>query len=1011
MAPAFLKDIRRRSKASFRREQSTDSSNGNPNGSPSIPAAKSSSTLNSGSNTPPTLTTSNSSSNLQVLGEKLGRPTVSTAASNRYSVSGMAGLGFPSPNSKTTLPTSLYAPRIVSISDNTWVYQKVLLIYGTIADPASQVLDGNLTVSRLDDGFPPTYWPVAESHFKALVYLTPGPNRLRFDFTSPKLANSNSSNPIHSSYLTLHMLPPLSAPPLQLVILLAKDSPGTYDAVPARIEKEGNDLEQAIKKFRMAAYLWQAFTAEQMYRNKLGRRVFRMEEEWVTGSSNNRDSETGTMRSEAKVHVVRCTKTVAEIRELDLAQQNPEAKRKGELFEIASQAVKDYFKPMPGQKQYVSVLILDSHWDKDAKTITGHAALGGGGGELQLAIFGSQALQSYPSTLEEVVPAFTDCTPTDTDYVANDCNESGSNWEAANIGIGAHLHETGHLFGCPHQENGIMLRDYVNFNRTFSTREPYSTRTKSKGGLVLQKDECGWHRLDCLRFRSHPCFRLPTDPPLNPDDTVQVWPVDNGNVMVTAATGVSYLEIFTEGDELCHVWQEFGDGNGSGPVQRQVVLTEHDLRARLPEDQRKVKMRVIIKSYGGGSHSVEDFGLLASKASRIKLSNGQLAFKGSRLGLSQMEGSQPQEVIFHSTIQQTKLLVQVKVYHGFALDGIEFFYEDTTSQLFGKRGGAPGGSEFNLDTRRGEYLTGFYVRAGFWVDGIQILTSLGRKSPVFGNPVGGSGHTMLPPRGYGVAGISGSCAAKTELALPENLTVMSKRTSTNASNGAAKDSVTAPPQDKQKILLSEDTGHFSMIKALHLADLITELNGFCGVMSVFSSMRYCLGEPTANGNLWAALAFMPFGLFFDFMDGKVARWRKKSSLMGQELDSLADLISFGLSPAAAAFAIGLRTPVDHLFLTFFVLCGLTRLARFNVTVGNVPKDATGKSKYFEGTPIPTSLSIAAVMAYWVSKGWILEAVPFGTWMTGTALEFHPVVGLFILSGCLMTSKTIHIPKP
>jgi hypothetical protein len=62
-------------------------------------------------------------------------------------------------------------------------------------------------------------------------------------------------------------------------------------------------------------------------------------------------------------------------------------------------------------------------------------------------------------------------------------------------------------------------------------------------------------------------------------------------------------------------------------------------------------------------------------------------------------------------------------------------------------------------------------------------------------------------------------------------------------------------------------------------------------MSIFSSMRYCLGPPSAHANLWAALAFMPFGLFFDFMDGKVARWRKKSSLMGQELDSLADLVS------------------------------------------------------------------------------------------------------------------------
>lgn len=55
-------------------------------------------------------------------------------------------------------------------------------------------------------------------------------------------------------------------------------------------------------------------------------------------------------------------------------------------------------------------------------------------------------------------------------------------------------------------------------------------------------------------------------------------------------------------------------------------------------------------------------------------------------------------------------------------------------------------------------------------------------------------------------------------------------------------------------------------------------------------MRYCLGDPSSHGNLWAALLFLPFGLFFDFLDGKVARWRKKSSMMGQELDSLADLV-------------------------------------------------------------------------------------------------------------------------
>lgn len=253
---------------------------------------------------------------------------------------------------------------------------------------------------------------------------------------------------------------------------------------------------------------------------------------------------------------------------------------------------------------------------------------------------------------------------------------------------------------------------------------------------------------------------------------------------------------------------------------------------------------------------------------------------------------------------------------------------------------------------------------------------------------------------------------------------MSKRASYAAvaatpKDGANESSSSPPTSDKQKILLSADAGHFSLVRAMHLADLITELNGFCGIASVFTSMHYCLQHATAVANnttaphstAYLALAFLPFGLFFDFMDGKVARWRKKSSMMGQELDSLADLISFGVAPAAAAFALGVRTPLDHLFLAFFVLCGLTRLARFNVTAAHIPKDASGKAQYFEGTPIPTTLALDGLMAYWVSNGWVHESLPLGTWLAGTPLEFHPVALLFVVHGCLMCSKTIHIPKP
>ncbi|KAI1826331.1 hypothetical protein F4861DRAFT_102363 [Xylaria intraflava] len=241
---------------------------------------------------------------------------------------------------------------------------------------------------------------------------------------------------------------------------------------------------------------------------------------------------------------------------------------------------------------------------------------------------------------------------------------------------------------------------------------------------------------------------------------------------------------------------------------------------------------------------------------------------------------------------------------------------------------------------------------------------------------------------------------------------MSKRLSASSNGGASKgDAGSEPAHNKQKDLLASTTGHFSLLRALHMADYITELNGACGILSVFSSLRYCLGDPSDKSNLYLALAFLPFGLFFDFMDGRVARWRKKSSMMGQELDSLADLISFGLAPACVAFSIGLRTAVDHALLTVFVLCGLTRLARFNVTAANIPKDATGKASYFEGTPIPTTLALDALMAWWASGDLLLDRLPGGLWFAGSAFEVHPVAFLFVVHGCLMCSKSLHVPKP
>ncbi|KAJ6093272.1 hypothetical protein N7486_008561 [Penicillium sp. IBT 16267x] len=765
---AFLKQLRRRSKASFHTDSKSAAAKVEMVG-------KSSSTIDTSSHssiTPPSsIKPTLSSPNLPSLTELNSNalplpppPQRSGPLGSRSQRNSMVGSSSSSINGVYRTPSSSpYAPRIVSIADNSWVHQKVLLVYGQIGDPRNHPLDGNLTVFHHQDNFPSTGWPVTESHFKALVHLVPGPNRLRFDFISPKLSSGSTHPAIHSQWICINYLPLVNTPPLQLVVLLGKDSEGTYDAVPERVEREGNDLDMAIRKYRTAAYLWQAFTGEQMFRNNLGRRCFRFEEEWQSGSLSRRDRAAGQMRNEAKIHIVRTDKTVAELRDLNIAQQNKNAQKKDELFTIAKEAVRKHFNTRPGQKQYVSVLLLDSHWDKEQQIITGHAALGSGGDDIKMAIFGSHSLQTYPSCLEEVVDAFSDCTRTDTEFVANDNGEAGSNWESANIGIGAHLHEVGHLFGCPHQESGVMLRDYVQLNRSFLTKEPFSTRTKAQGLKVcLPNDECGWHRLDALRFRFHPCFRLPSDPTVSSDDSVQVWPVENGKILFTASSGVAFMELYKEGDEFCHTSIEYlNSDSSSNGLPKQVTITESELRMKLfgTEKEKKKKIKVVVYSGALGSYIVEDVGALKSKASLVKLPKSQTGYKSGILGFSSMDGSERQQLLLECAFIATKLLTSIKVYHGDALDGIEFCYEDMTTQLFGKRGGKAGGDEFVLDTRRGEILLGFYVRAGLWIDGIEILTSLGRKSSFYGNPNGGSGHTLIPPLGYKIAGISGSCGS------------------------------------------------------------------------------------------------------------------------------------------------------------------------------------------------------------------------------------------------------------
>ena len=130
--------------------------------------------------------------------------------------------------------------------------------------------------------------------------------------------------------------------------------------------------------------------------------------------------------------------------------------------------------------------------------------------------------------------------------------------------------------------------------------------------------------------------------------------------------------------------------------------------------------------------------------------------------------------------------------------------------------------------------------------------------------------------------------------------------------------------------------------------------------------------------------------------------------MGRELDSLADVISFGVAPAMIGYGCGMQGLYDRIVLAYFVACGVSRLARYNVTADAL-SEGTGKVTYFEGTPIPTSILLVLLM--WLAA-WF-GAVRENLWLGEVDLagfKLHPLVLIFALSGSLMISR-LRIPKP
>ena len=200
--------------------------------------------------------------------------------------------------------------------------------------------------------------------------------------------------------------------------------------------------------------------------------------------------------------------------------------------------------------------------------------------------------------------------------------------------------------------------------------------------------------------------------------------------------------------------------------------------------------------------------------------------------------------------------------------------------------------------------------------------------------------------------------------------------------------------------------------------MFTAGNIFLGYLSIIRTVHgaiaYSTNPALAAQDLETAAKFIGFSFILDGLDGRIARMTHTTSEFGRELDSLADIISFGIAPVILAYVwgAGFVTPaIDQLeraalFLAFlFLVCGAARLARFNIQKNPVPKNpGAPHRKYFVGLPIPAAAGMVAAIVYsaggdpittlvwsclWLALLGLLSFLMVSTWRYWSFKELNP----------------------
>ncbi|KAI5953485.1 hypothetical protein KGF54_002857 [Candida jiufengensis] len=652
--------------------------------------------------------------------------------------------------------------------------------------------------------FPPQYFEVNNGQFKAIIHVSPGePNNFEIEIYDNAFINpfgfpdyNGKPHTVDKGFLILSFNPLPQNKPVYLCIIRGRDSPNTYDMPNYRLARgERPTLENAIKKLKVAGRLIQAYTQDEMRAVGFSNRSFQFVEETVSNQSLfGYNVNSPTPHQEVKVFVLTSPKSVAELRSPDLAQQNPKAKDSGGLFSHAIDLIKntpEIYNSKNGTAVQCAVFYIDSTFDKRNNMILAHAALGGGTNEVKLGIFGSHGLHSFAQNFPLVTPSFLDDTRLSTSEVANDCGECSTSYECYNICFGAFIHEAGgHMLGCPHQVDGIMLRDYVMLNRSFMTRELKNVRTGSSGKIIGSDGQwpvCHWNRLDLIRFLFHDSFSLPIDnfekvysTTMKPDNSYQLstspssYALSNGAI-AKSDNGIFLVEVVD--GELARYHEAYLPAMYGGQgLQGQIKLSYKDLlkkvRSMKGDVNDEYKVRVLSL---GGDLFIDNFKKHCSDQHQEIIRNDFGLGRGELMGAkSSILGNAKGPM--HYVGFNVKTIFKIRIYSGGALDGVKFFYRgggssiapkvprrnyiknflsnnqtplnfdttNNTSEAIAVVGREKGNyAEFVLD--EGEYITKFNIRNGAWIDAIQFVTNKNRISSMFGNTNGGHISSLEAP--------------------------------------------------------------------------------------------------------------------------------------------------------------------------------------------------------------------------------------------------------------------------